>query len=314
MQVASDSFVGESRYAQRVCRLVDLLGPEDCTVAVTGPTGSGKRIVMQALHRASGRKVFRRISAAQLDPTFDQSNLFGHLRGSYSGADRQRAGFFAEAEGGTAGIDEIGDMSRRTQARLLDAVEGEEVQALGADRGFIVNVRLIVAAHVTLTELVAANRMRPDLCQRLDQERIILEPLARHREDIPVLARVILHRLSERLGIEVPDVEPQAMRMLMVHDWPGNVRQLACELERALRRARWAAPGETRPVITASCCFSAGSPPVRHRGRRVIVRRDDLKAALDQCDGNGVQASATLGLALRTFRRLQWQFGLQAGG
>ena len=225
--------VGDSEAMQRVYALIDRLAPTSLPVIVTGPTGVGKDLVARALHarsrRADGPLVVENVSA--LPGTLLESELFGHVRGAFTGADRERVGLFVEADGGTFFLDEIGDMPIELQAKLLRVLESGELRPLGARKPVKVDVRIVAATNRDLRERVRAGAFREDLFYRLNAAEIRVPPLAERLDDIPLLARHILAQLNAKHGTSKV-LDEHVIQALVAPPWPGQVRELSNEVAR----------------------------------------------------------------------------------
>jgi transcriptional regulator with GAF, ATPase, and Fis domain len=218
----------------------------DVTVLISGESGTGKERVAQAIHRASPRAgaPFVVVDCAGMAATLAEDALFGHVRGAFTGAVDDRAGPFERANGGTVLLDEVGDLPRDLQMKLLRAVQSRTVQRLGGSHTIPFDVRIIAATHVDLAEAVSRGRFRDDLYYRLKVYEIVVPPLRRRgADDLGVLTTAIVRRLADRRGGAVPAIAPDAGERLAGHEWPGNVR----ELENVLERMIVAAAGE--PVL-----------------------------------------------------------------
>jgi len=222
--------VGDSAEMKRVFALVERIGASDVPVLIQGETGSGKELVARALHDVSGRKgAFLPENCAAVPAGLLESELFGHKRGSFTGAHADRDGHFVAADGGTLFLDEIGDMPLDMQVKLLRVLETHEVRPVGGNKTCKVDVRVVAATHRNLDEMVAERSFREDLMYRLNVVRIALPPLRERAGDVAHLVRFFLGR--EGRGTRA---SPQALAALEAYDWPGNVRQLENELRRAL--------------------------------------------------------------------------------
>ena len=229
--VATDSrwgMIGDSPAMQALLNDITLVAPSDATVLIYGESGTGKELVAHAIHACSERrdKPLVTLNCAALNESLLESELFGHEKGAFTGADRRREGRFVEADGGTLFLDEIGDISPVMQVRLLRAIQEREVQRVGSNQTLAVDVRLIAATHRNLAEEVSAGRFRQDLYYRLNVVTIEIPPLRRRREDIPQLAQHFLKRYTERNRKTVKGFTPQAMDLLIHYPWPGNIREL----------------------------------------------------------------------------------------
>jgi two-component system nitrogen regulation response regulator GlnG len=233
--------VGQAPAMQEVFRTIGRLSSSSMTVLVTGESGTGKELVARALHEHSPRmaKPFVALNTTAIASELLESELFGHERGAFTGADRRRLGRFEQADGGTLFLDEIGDMSRDLQTRLLRVLAEGEFYRVGGQNPIYVDVRIIAATNQDLGRAVKEGRFREDLYHRLNVMRINTPPLRERREDIPALIEHYLARASEELGIEAKTLSPEVMQLLCNFEWPGNVRQLV----NATRRLMVNAPG-----------------------------------------------------------------------
>jgi len=233
--------LGQAPIMQEVFRAIGRLSRSSMTVLITGESGTGKELVARALHRHSPRasKAFIALNTSAFTADLLESELFGHEKGSFTGADAQRRGRFEQADGGTLFLDEIGDMSPQLQTRLLRVLAEGEFYRVGGQVPVRVDVRVIAATHQDLEERVRQNMFREDLLHRLNVIRIEVPPLRQRREDIPELLIHYLHEAAVELGVEPKTLTPEAASSLSTFDWPGNVRQLV----NACRRLTVTAPG-----------------------------------------------------------------------
>jgi DNA-binding NtrC family response regulator len=230
-----DNIIGSSPAMQHVFRLVAKCAPTNSTVLIRGDSGSGKELIARAIHHNSLRRdePFVAVDCTALSENLLESELFGHIKGSFTGAVANKQGLVELADGGTLFLDEIGNISPSTQAKLLRFVEEREFKAVGDTRTRPVNVRLIAATNKDLRSMVIDGRFRDDLFYRINIFPIDIPPLRDRKEDIPALALHFLKTFANDVGKEVTEFSPGAMNMLINHDWPGNVR----ELENAIHRA-----------------------------------------------------------------------------
>ncbi len=229
-----DNIIGSSPAMQNVFRLVARCAPTNTTVLLRGDSGTGKELIAKAIRHNSLRKdkAFIAVDCSSLSENLLESELFGHIKGSFTGAVANKKGLFEVADGGTLFLDEIGNISLSTQAKLLRFIEEREFKAVGDTRTRSVNVRLIFATNKDLKAMVSDGRFREDLFYRINVFPIEIPPLRERREDIPALAFHFLRTFCEELGKNVTEFSPAAMDLLVNHDWPGNVR----ELENAIHR------------------------------------------------------------------------------
>jgi transcriptional regulator with PAS, ATPase and Fis domain len=221
---------------KRVYELIEMVAPTDATVLITGESGTGKEVVARAIHEASPRRLmpFMAIHCGALTETLLESELFGHERGAFTGAQARRKGKFEAAEGGTVFLDEIGDISLKTQTDLLRVLQDKEIVRIGSTSPFKVDFRCIAATNRDLEAMVKEGTFRFDLYYRLNVVSIHLPPLRERREDIPLLAESFLRKHATAMNKSVARISTEAMNLLMNYDWPGNVRELENAVERAL--------------------------------------------------------------------------------
>jgi transcriptional regulator with GAF, ATPase, and Fis domain len=212
------------------------VAPSQSTVLIYGPTGTGKELIAGAVHRRSGRaaRAFVKVNCAALQENLLESELFGHEKGAFTGADRQRIGRFEQADGGTLLLDEIGDMSLHTQSKILRVLQEQEFERLGGTRTLRVDVRFIAATHRDLPAMVQEGRFREDLYYRLNVVPIEMPALRQRREDILPLAHSFIRRFASGLNKPIDGLDREAETQLLRHDWPGNVRELENMIERAV--------------------------------------------------------------------------------
>jgi len=231
-----ENLVGESQQMKDIFRLIEKVARSNASVLVRGETGVGKELVAEALHRNSGRgdQAFVKMNCAALHENLLESELFGHERGAYTGADRRRIGRFELANGGTLFLDEIGNMSLSTQAKVLRVLQEREFERLGGAATIKVDVRLLAATNTDLDAAISAGTFREDLYYRLNVVTIQVPPLRERKEDIIPLAKTFIDEASADLKKDVRGIDPGAVRSLKRHNWPGNIRELKNCLERAV--------------------------------------------------------------------------------
>ena len=241
-----EKIVGNSDALQRVLGVVRKVAKSNSTVLIHGETGTGKELIAGAIHHNSLRAArnFVKVNCAALQENLLESELFGHEKGAFTGADRQRIGRFEQADGGTLFLDEIGDMSPSTQAKILRVLQEHEFERLGGTRTIRVDVRLIAATNRDLPAMVASGNFREDLYYRLNVVSIQTPPLRERKEDILALAMSFLRRFGNELKKRLDGIDPDAQKLLMRYNWPGNIRELENAIERAALLAE-------RSVVTA---------------------------------------------------------------
>ncbi|SFU21137.1 two-component system, NtrC family, response regulator HydG [Kosakonia arachidis] len=293
--------VGRSPAMQHLLNDIAMVAPSDATVMIHGDSGTGKELVARALHASSARadKPLVTLNCAALNESLLESELFGHEKGAFTGADKRREGRFVEADGGTLFLDEIGDISPLMQVRLLRAIQEREVQRVGSNQTISVDVRLIAATHRDLAQEVSAGRFRQDLYYRLNVVTIEVPALRQRREDIPQLAEHFLQRYAGRNRKGVKGFTPQAMDLLIHYDWPGNIR----ELENAIERAVVLLTGEfvsERELPLAIATTPIKTLPGDNIQPLVEVEKEVIQAALEKTGGNKTEAARQLGITRKT--------------
>ncbi|MGE3843875.1 MAG: sigma-54-dependent transcriptional regulator, partial [Vicinamibacterales bacterium] len=238
-----DRIVGSSSALKRVLDVVRKVARSNTTVLIRGETGTGKELIAGAIHHNSLRasRNFVKVNCAALQENLLESELFGHEKGAFTGADKQRVGRFEQADGGTLFLDEVGDMSANTQAKILRVLQEHEFERLGGTRTIRVDVRLIAATNRNLAAMVATGQFREDLYYRLNVVSIDMPPLRERKDDIPPLAQFFVQRFAGELKKRIEGLTPDALKLLMRFNWPGNIR----ELENALERAALLAEGRS---------------------------------------------------------------------
>jgi transcriptional regulator with PAS, ATPase and Fis domain len=305
--------VGRSAALAAMTERLERLARSHATVLIRGETGTGKELVARALHRLSPRttRPFLPHNFAAIPDTLVESELFGHARGSFTGAHADRAGLFEQAQGGTLFLDEIGDAGSGVQSRLLRVLQEGEIRRLGDDRARRVDVRVVAATHRDLVEAVRSGRFREDLYYRLHVLELEVPPLRERRDDVPLLAAHVLRRLRTREGLEARGLTRGALRRLASHSWPGNVRELEAVLTRAAHAALPAG------IVTEAALGDLEARPSERlalhsealRDRTRIFEADVIEHALRRHGGNRTRAARELGITrqglwkkLRRFR------------
>jgi two-component system response regulator HydG len=287
--------VGRAPAMKRMYALISRVAPTDVNVCIEGESGTGKELVATAIHRLSHRanQPFVTLNCGALPDSLVESELFGHERGAFTGAERRRLGKFELAHGGTLFLDEVADLSLHAQVALLRAIQSREITRLGGERSLQVDVRVVVASHQALAQAVADGRFRADLYYRLNHFTIQVPALRERREDIPLLVARMMPKLSTQLGRTVQGASPGFLDKLSQHAWPGNVR----ELQHAVMRC---ALLEDRNLITGHAFTPSGgpSPPLGFRDPTRL--RQLAERALSEAQGNKSSAAAKLGITRKT--------------
>ena len=321
----ADRLVGRSPAMQRVYKLIGQVAPRHVPVLIRGESGTGKELVARALwqHSTCSARSFLAVNCAALTETLLESELFGHEKGAFTGAEVRRLGKFEQADGGTLYLDEVGDMSLATQAKILRVLQDGTFYRVGGHEAIQVDVRVLAATHQDLEKLIPAGKFREDLYYRLRVVEIALPPLRERKEDIPELAAYMLARHREALNSEVLEISRKALEALKAYDWPGNVRQL----ENVLRRALVLCNG---PTLTHEYLDFGPPAPVGEAGkpddvaalvdRLLASGRQNLIAeaerlliarALEKMDGNQLRTARLLGITRNTLRSRVEKFGLK---
>ena len=228
--------VGQSPAMQQLRQLIDTAGPTNSRVLIGGENGTGKELVARAIHLQSGRaeRPFVAVNCAAIPETLIESELFGHEKGSFSGATSMKRGQFEQADGGTLFLDEIGDMSLNTQAKVLRALQEQQFTRVGGTKLLKVDVRVLAASNKDLLKEIEKGTFREDLYYRLNVVPIVVPPLRERREDIPLLIRHFMKVHAEEQGLRIKEVTPEAMNIFQQYEWPGNIRELRNLIERLM--------------------------------------------------------------------------------
>ncbi len=296
-------------------RQIMLAAPTDSRVLITGPNGAGKEVVARLLHLHSRRSQapFLAVNCAAIPADLIESELFGHLKGAFTGAVENKRGKFELADGGTMFLDEIGDMSLLTQAKLLRVLQESRFTRLGGSQELKVDVRVIAATNKDLEEEIAGGRFRQDLLFRLNVIPLRVPGLDQRREDVPLLVDEFMRQFARRTGLKAKRVLPEAMELLQAHAWPGNVREVKNVVERLMIMV----PGEE--ITAAAIDLRQGGPPraagngfAPLREARERFERDYVGRVVDACGGNMSQAARVLGLERSHLYRKLRALGLRS--
>jgi two-component system, NtrC family, response regulator len=315
-QFAFSNIIGSSPELQVVYEMVRRAAPTKATVLVLGASGTGKELIAQALHEASPRadKPFVRVNCAALSESLLESELFGHEKGSFTGAAARREGRFELADGGTLFLDEIGDVSAGIQVKLLRVLQQREFERVGGTQTVRVDVRVVAATNKELEAEVKAGRFREDLFYRLNVVPITLPPLRRRKVDLPALVTHFVERFSHLHQKKVTGLAPGVLNALLAYDWPGNVRELSNVIERAVVLA----PSTELTVDDMPAALRGPRP--RHSNGGLIpgatmhdIEREAILQTLEVVGGSTSKAAEMLGLSVRTIQYRLKQYGDSRG-
>ncbi len=308
------NLVGRDRKMRELFQLITNVGDSEATVLIQGESGTGKELVARAVHTASGRAQgpFVQVNCSALSENLLESELFGHVRGAYTGATGDRQGRFEEAHGGTIFLDEIGDVSPVVQVKLLRVLQERTIERVGDNRSIPVDVRIVSATNRDLDTLLATGRMRQDFYYRIKVVSLNIPPLRDRTDDIPLLVSHFVNAIARREGhAEIPAVSGEAMTALMNHRWPGNVRELENALEHALvlSRGRTILAAHLPPELAAG--RRATSPASQDVPLHSKTEKDLLAAALRRAGWNRSRAARQLGIDRTTLWRKIREYGLE---
>ncbi|TWU51404.1 Transcriptional regulatory protein ZraR [Rubripirellula reticaptiva] len=288
------NFIYRSRAMRQLVQTVSVVAPSDAPILIQGPSGTGKELIAQLIHRWSSRASHPIVTTncAGLSATLIESELFGHVKGAFTGASEDRKGLFRTASGGSLFLDEIGEMPLEMQPKLLRALETNQVTPVGSDRHVDVDTRLIAATNRNLMDEVKGGRFREDLFYRLNVVELIIPSLAERREDIIPLAR----HFANQFANQQVRMSPQASQAILTHSWTGNVR----ELRNAIQRACLLCQGDViLPEHLPANMASDATAELADTGRLSQVERATILSTLEECDGNRTQAAKKLGISRR---------------
>ena len=301
--------IGDSPAVQSALRLIDQIAPSNIPVLFLGETGTGKELLARELHRRSLRASgpFLSVNCAALPETLLESELFGHVRGAFTGATANREGLFEAASGGTLFLDEIGEMSLGAQASLLRVLQDGEIRRLGENRTRHTNVRVLAATNCDLMERIRARRFREDVYYRLNVGSLAMPPLRDRREDIPKLAEHFLCHTRREMGLSPARISGNAMAVLRRHDWPGNVRELENMMKRTavICRTNTVRRRDLPPTLVPASASGASDRSLAEMERRHITE------VLASVEGNISHAARILNISRPTLRSKLVRYGIR---
>jgi len=308
-----DVIIGQSKSMKKVEELVQKVGPTDTTILISGESGTGKELVARAIHRHSSRKdkPFVAVDCGSLVENLFESELFGHVKGSFTGATSTKYGRFELANGGTLFFDEIGNISINIQTKLLRVLQEREITKVGSSQVIKVDVRIVTATNDDLQKAVKAEKFREDLFYRLSVVPITLPPLRERRDDIPLLAHYFLKKYNKKRKKNVKAITDHAMKALVKYDWPGNVRELENAVERAVVLTE-------NDVIKSSDLLYYGlgvevnsRSDVNKTQRLVDVERECIAKTLEMFSGHKGKTAKALGIDRKTLRAKLKRYGIE---
>lgn len=310
-----NNIIGQSGVMQEVFRSIEKVINSNVTVLISGESGTGKEVIARAIHyhnKQRANNAFVAVNCSALPETLLESELFGHEKGSFTGATGRRIGKFESANGGTIFLDEIGLMTPAMQAKMLRVLQEREFERVGGNELVKVSTRVISATNADLEEAVKKGEFREDLYYRISVFPIKLPPLRERREDIPLLSAHFLTKYSASEGKEVEEISPEALELLMAYHWPGNVRELENAIERAVVLAN---PPEIHAKDLPAAIRSLGEKKIYESDNKLSgwiekLEEDALRQALLECEGNISQTAKKLGIGRATIYRKAKKYGL----
>jgi len=312
----AELIVGQSESMRNIYELVRRTAPTDSTVLITGESGTGKELVAKAIHNYSLRqeKEFVAVDCTALVETLLESELFGHVKGSFTGAIHAKYGSFELANGGTFFFDEIGNLSLDIQAKLLRVIQEKEIKPVGGERTIKIDVRIIAATNQDLKQAIARKTFREDLYYRLNVVPIHTPSLRERKEDVPLLVSHFVKKYNKKRKVSITNIEPETMKLLMSYDWPGNVR----ELENAIERALILEDGDT--LLPRCFPWLGGQKQVKavfsdqNSGHTICtleeMEKQHIKRVLHETGGHRGQAATLLGIDRKTLYKKIKKYGL----
>jgi DNA-binding NtrC family response regulator len=310
----SYGLVGRSRAIQELTATIALVARSRSTVLVSGETGTGKELVARAIHHRSAERDMPliKVNCAAIPEALLESEMFGHVRGAFTGATATKKGKFALADGGTIFLDEIGTMSPALQAKLLRVVQEREFEPLGSERSQRVDVRIIAATNRDLRRMVGEGRFLEDLYYRLSVIPLVIPTLRERKEDVPLLVEHFVAKHAQRLGKRIERVDDEALAALAAYDWPGNVRELENAVERAVVLATRSSVGLAEIVLVgAPSAGGPGLPSTRIRDNVEWAERESIRRALERTGGHKKEAAAVLGISQRALSYYLGKHGIE---
>jgi two-component system response regulator HydG len=312
------NIIGTSKAMKELVDMLAMVAPSEATVLITGESGTGKELIARSIHYNSPRKDHSLVivNCAALTETLLESELFGHEKGAFTGADKRREGRFMQANKGTIFLDEIGEMSPMMQAKLLRVIQEREIQRVGSDDALKVDVRILAATNRKLENDVADGKFREDLYYRLNVVTVDVPPLRDRQDDIPLLAQHFLEKYSKKNRKQVKGFSPTAMDILLKYDWPGNVRELENAVERSVILLNGDYISEKELPLNITQTYSEESnwvatQPSNTEPRPLEeVEKEAILAALEASGGNKSETARTLGINRKTLHKKLKNYGV----
>ncbi len=307
------NIIGRSESMTRLLDLVAQVAPSEATVLLGGESGTGKEVIAAAIHYNSLRKEkpFIKINCAAITETLLESELFGHEKGAFTGADRRKEGKFRQADGGTILLDEVSEMSLAMQVKLLRVLQEREITRVGGDEVIPIDVRVITATNRDLVREIAAGRFREDLYYRLNVVTLQVPPLRERKEDIPLLAAHFLKEFAEKNRKELKGFTPRALDRMLRYSWPGNVRELMNTVERGvvLSRSDYLDESDLSPILLGKESPEENPECAGGNSSLEVVEKETILKTLEEAGGNKSEAARRLGITRRTLHQKLKKYG-----
>jgi len=307
------NLIGRSEAMTKLLDLVAQVAPSEATVLISGESGTGKEIIAAAIHYNSLRKEgpFVKINCAAITETLLESELFGHEKGSFTGADRRKEGKFRQASGGTILLDEVSEMSLAMQVKLLRVLQEREITRVGGDEVIPIDVRVITAANRDLVREITAGRFREDLYYRLNVVTLQVPPLRERKEDIPLLAIHFLKEFAEKNHKEIKGFTPRALDRMLRYSWPGNVRELMNTVERGvvLSRSDYLDESDLSPILMEKDSLEGDNAVTSGESSLESMEKATILKILEEAGGNKSEAARRLGITRRTLHQKLKKYG-----
>jgi two-component system, NtrC family, response regulator HydG len=308
------NLIGRSETMMRLLDMVSQVAPSEATVLITGESGTGKEMIAGAIHYNSVRKngPFVKINCAAITETLLESELFGHEKGAFTGADRRKEGKFRQADGGTLFLDEVSEMALSMQVKLLRVLQEREITRVGGDEAIKVDVRVIAATNRDLIKEITTGRFREVLFYRLNVVTLQIPPLRERREDIPLLAQHFLKSFAEKNRKAIKGFSPRAMDRLLRYSWPGNVRELMNTVERGvvLSRSEYLDEEALSPILESALPAEEVKQDLIVDASLGSVEKATILKTLGEAGGNKSEAARRLGITRRTLHQKLKKYGM----